>query len=217
MDCRNLCGAAVPSRLVQPGCFICRGVAVSIPPAEPGPATDDFGVSPSTFSLKPDGTLIVGTGINGANASVGSDGVIELFVAPFIGDVLGSELTYPYSVELQDGQELAVAFGVTLKSGYGVRITEYYDVTLQIIKGSEEKVLTLIPANTKSGYTWTDGEGYNITDSDGDLHTVQNVTRPVWFNFGGEGQVVFMIVAYSKIAGHDTAVVTVPVTVTYAN
>nr|DAF77144.1 MAG TPA: hypothetical protein [Caudoviricetes sp.] len=217
MDCRDTCSSAVPSRLVQPPCFICRGVSVSIPPAAPGAPTDDFGVSPSPFSLKPDGTLIVGTGINGTNASVGTDGVIELFVAPFIGDVSGSELTYPYSVELQPGQELAFAFGATLKSGYGVRITEYYDVTMILDFAGVPKTFHLIPANTKSGYIWTDGAGYNITDSDGDLHTVQNVTRPAFFGFDTPGSYGIIITAHSKITNLDTAVIAAPVTVTYAD
>lgn len=217
MDCRDTCATAVPKRLVQPPCFICRGVSVSIPPSAPGTPTDDFGVSPSPFSLKPDGTLIVGTGISGANASVGSDGVIELFVAPFIGDVSGSELTYPYSVELQDGQELAFAFGVTLKSGYGVRITEYYDVTMVLDLNGTPKTLHLIPANTKSGYTWTDNAGYNITDSDGDLHTVQNVTRPSFFGVEGPGFYGVIISAHSKITNLDTAVISAGVTVTNAD
>lgn len=217
MDCRDLCGSAVPSRLVQPGCFICRGVDVSIPPLPPGPATDEFGVLPSAFSLKPDGTLIVGTGINGANASVGTDGAIELFIVPFVARVTGSEMTYPYSVELQDGQDLAFAFGVTLKSGYGVRITEYYDVKLLFEHDGDEKVLTLVPANTESGYIWADGAGYNITDSDGDLHTVQNVTRPVWFNMGGDGVTTIILSAHSKVTNLDTAQVAVTVTVTYAD
>lgn len=217
MDCRNLCDAAVPSRLVQPGCFICRGVAVSIPPAPPEPEVETFGAPPSSFSTEPDGTFITGTGISAENATVATDGAIELFAAPLIGDVQGSEATYPYSIELQDGQQLAFVFGATLKSGYGVRITQYYDVTFRIMHAGEYKQFTLVPANTKSGYIWTDGEGYDITDSDGDLHTVQNVTRPVWFGLEGSGDVFFQMIAHSKITDLDTAVFTVPVAVTYAD
>ncbi|QBQ72039.1 virion-associated protein [Agrobacterium phage Milano] len=217
MDCRNLCGAAAPSRLVQPGCFICRGVAVSIPPAAPGPATSVFDTPPSTFSLRPDGTIIAGTGIRGDHASVGTDGTIEMFIVPFIGDVTGSELTHPYAVELQDGEELAIAFGVTLKSGYGARITEYYDVSLFLENGGNSKELTLQPANTKSGYVWSDGHGYNITDSDGDLHTVQNVTRPVWFEMTEPGIVGVIMEARYKATGLVSSSISITVNVTYAD
>lgn len=217
LDCRNTCAPAPASRLVQPPCFVCRDVfPLPVAPNPPGPVSAIIGTTPSTFSLKPDGTFITGTGISSSGSAVATDGSLELFLAPLVAHVEGSEMSPPYAVELQEGQELAIVFGATLKSGFGVRITDYYDVVFNIISSEGAKQLKLVPGNTPSGYIWTDGEGYNIVDSNGDFHSVQNVTRPSFLGITDTG-VLWQLVSYLKGTTQAELAIAIEVTVTHAN
>lgn len=184
MFCNAPCGSNTPLPLVNPACFFCEGeIPVPVPPNAPEPATAVFGSPPPTQVLR-NGDFIAGTGISAAHAAVGTDGALALFMAPFIAGVTGSEAqpTVPgegaYTIALEAGQDLAIAFGAALLSGAHIKITDYYDVAMFIENGGNSTTLFLAEGNTPTGYVWKDEtESYVITDSEGGTMNVQNVTR----------------------------------------
>lgn len=190
--CTDPCGTNQPVALAAAPCFVCLGDLSPVPPDEPvTPQTLVFGAPPPAQVL--DGPYFVtGTGISAAGATSGSDGALVLFLAPFIAGVTGSEAsptpadTMTYEIELEDGQELAIAFGAALLSGAYIKITDFYDVNMLIGAGFDTTSLTLVAADTPSGYTWQNtAHDYEITDSDGNHMNVQNVTRLSYLIDGG--------------------------------
>lgn len=179
--CQQFCSTNVAVRLAQMPCPTCPDLP-SQPPPVPGPAEEQFNVPPSQLSLNPEAPQYfrVGTGIPAENSTVGTDSVIELFLAPLVagtGD-LGPSVAGAYAVTLSPGQELGMVFGATLLASF--RITSLYDVDLTVAAGGDSVTLALVrDTSTPSGYVWSDGAAYNITDSTGNTGqtTVQNVTR----------------------------------------
>lgn len=180
MFCQDPCGSNLSQPLVSAPCFLCPGSeVVVIPPDASGPVQVTGGTSPSPISIRPDGTFVVGSGIRAGGSTVISDGAIEMYLAPFIANVTGSEdFTPPYEFTLTEDQELAVAYGAALISGQNVRITDYYDVALSVSEGAETVTLTLVDdMNTPSTYKWTSPAMGEVVDSAGNGMFVQNVTR----------------------------------------
>lgn len=187
--CSTLCTTHTAVRLAYAPCPTCPDTPTQAPPT-PGPTVTTFNAPPSPNSVDPlaPNYFIAGTGIPVEFASVETDSVIELVLAPIVAGVaaIGPSVDGAYTIDLGPGQALGMVFGVTLQAPF--RITQLYDVDLTVAAGSEVATLQLVrDTGTASGYRWTDGASYNIVDSDGNpgLTTVQNVTRLTYLVSGG--------------------------------
>lgn len=222
--CSTQCTTNTAVRLAYLPCPLCPDVSTQ-PPPTPGPVEEEFNTPPSVVSLDPINPqyFIVGTGIPAAYSSVGTDAVIELFLAPLVAgvDAIGPSANGAYEIDLQAGQALGMLFGATLLAPF--QITNLYDVDLTVQAGSETATLQLVrDTTTPSGYRWTDGAGYNIVDSAGNTMqtTVQNVTRLTYLIDGGLlepdaldlGTSTWTLTATPREGSSDPVVLTVTVT-----
>lgn len=187
--CQTHCTPNVPVRLAEMPCPTCPDSPAQ-PPPQPGEPVEEFNAPPSVNSLDPDAPTYfrAGTGIPAEYSTVGTDSVIELFLAPLIAanSAIGPSVDGEYDVTLNPGQQLAMVFGATLLAPF--RITSLYDVDLTVTAGGDSTTLALVrDTTTSSGYRWTDGASYNIIDSEGNAGqtTVQNVTRLTYLVSGG--------------------------------
>lgn len=223
--CSTFCTTNTAVRLASQPCATCPENPTQ-PPPTPGPVEEVFNEPPSVNSLDPLAPqfFAVGSGIPAEHATVATNSVIELFLAPIIGGVqaIGPSVDGAYEVELAPGQELGMVFGATILAPF--KITTLYDVDLSVTAGGDSTTLALVLDNTAaSGYRWTDGDTYNITDSDGNAQgtTVQNVTRPRFLVDGGllppaaedPGLSTWVLTATPK-AGGPAVIATVNVTTT---
>lgn len=221
--CSTFCTTNTAVRLASQPCATCPDNPTQ-PPPTPGPVEEEFNEPPTVNSLDPVAPqfFIAGSGIPAEFATVATNSVIELFLAPIIGNVeaAGPSVDGAYDIALAPGQELAVLFGATILAPF--KITTLYDVDLTVTAGGDSMTLALAVDNTaESGYKWTDGAAYNIVDSDGNAQgtTVQNVTRLRFLVDGGllppaaedPGLSTWVLTATPK-AGGPAVVATVNVT-----
>jgi hypothetical protein len=178
---------------------------------------------PAAPSLKPDGTIIAGDGIPATNANTAGDAVLQSFLIPLVAgnSDAGPGTDGAYAVELQDGQQFGLAFGVTLvKANDGsVSITDMYDVKLAIELGAKTANFNLVSVPTQpQKYNWVSVEdpSYIITDSaTNDTGTSsQNVTRLSFLKDAGLLDDVIGDVTATLVTTHtgDNAVTTNKIT-----
>lgn len=168
---------------------------------------------PAAEALKPDGTIVAGTGIPATNANSASDNVMQTFLIPLIAHTqdAGPGTDGAYSVELQDGQDFGVAFGATLLKGNdgSIAMTDLYDVKLSIEVGGKTANFDLVSVPTQpQKYNWASVEqpSYIITDSATNATgtTSQNVTRLTFLKDAGLVDDVVGNVTVTMVATHKS-------------
>lgn len=215
-NCQSDCQTPVTTQLSQPPCLGC--ITPESPFPDPTPQTSGFNLPPSPNSLKPNGTILAGSGITPQYAATSYNNLIELFLVPiWVGrPMIGpADQDGKYVANITPGTETSVAFGITRFHEWDFIITDLYDVTLTIEVGAASHIFYLksVPTTTAlSGYVWHDiGNTYVITDSPStpDLSSAQNASRlrylvnagflPVGSNIPGSS--VWTLLAVHKTAG----------------